>query len=237
MMPINDLRAKKESVYGFLRITTTVVLIVCLLLVFAVCIAFSRGTLEAEQSRSENFWLGVFCAAGAVLSGGARLWIGWQDRKLKQEFSQERQEFLEKLRSEPLSEIPAQGVLLAKNEKCYWQCPANYTELKTITTGYRHQSSGVSVRVAKGVRLHSSGGTSTAIKKNVMRRYPGRFTVTDRRLIFESSKGGFDKPFEKITSISPHTNGIVLQSGGKQFSVGVGDPQVVYTIIQKVMTK
>ncbi|HIV19437.1 MAG TPA: hypothetical protein IAC82_09075 [Candidatus Merdivicinus intestinigallinarum] len=237
MMPINDSHAKKESVYGFLRIITTVVLIVCLLLVFAVCVAFSRGPLETEQSRSENFWLGVLCGAGAVVSGGVRLWIGWQDRRLKQEFSQERQDFLEKLRSEPLPEIPAQGVLLAENEKCYWQCPAGYTEIKTITTGYRHQSTGMSVRVAKGMRLHASSGTSTAIKKNVMRRYPGRFTVTDRRLIFESSKGGFDKPFEKITSISPHTNGIVLQSGGKQFSVGVGDPQVVYTIIQKVMTK
>lgn len=237
MMPINDSRAKKESVHGFLRIITTAAFIVCLLLAFAVCVAFSRGTLETEQSRTENFWLGVCCAVGAVVSGGARLWLGWQDRKLKQKSNQERQDFLEKSRAEPLSEIPAQGVLLAEKEKCYWQCPASYTEIKTVTTGYRHQSSGMSVRVAKGVRLHSSGGTSTAIKKDVLQRYPGRFTITDRRLILESSKGGFDKPFEKITSIFPHTGGIVLQSGGKQFSVGVSDPQVVYTIIQKVMAK
>lgn len=202
------------------------------------CFALFINLTPEEGQSNDNLLFFCICFPVWIICIVAFVLIKKRDKELAKKEQQEYQEFIDTLNSATLSDLPIiqkpQGILLSEDEVCYWQCPATYLETKTVTTGYQHHSTGASVRIAKGLSIHSSGGRSTAIRQNVTTRYSGRLSITSKRIIMESEKGGFDKPFSKITSVSSGFNNLLVQSGSTQYSIQIQYPEIVIRLIELV---
>lgn len=137
---------------------------------------------------------------------------------------------------EAVTELPVivapVSVVLRPGEVCHYQTPASVVEIKERVVGYSGGSGGVSVRVAKGVTLHSGRSRSTPIRADVAKEYPGFFTMTDQRMIMTGEKG-FDHPLTKLTSMTPWNGfqGIILQFGRSSYIVEMDESYWIPKII------
>lgn len=124
------------------------------------------------------------------------------------------------------------AVILKPGETCHYQAPANTIVIKNQVVGYKGGSSGVSVRVAKGVTLRSGSSRGTPIREDVVTRYPGVFTMTNQRFVMTGEKG-FDRQIEKLTAMSPWNGyeGIMLQFGSSSYIVEMDEPYWVPKIL------
>lgn len=134
--------------------------------------------------------------------------------------------------------IDSEGVILNPDEVCHYQQYARAVKISNIVTGYSGGSAGLSVRVAKGVTLHSGNSNRTPIRKNVANYYPGLLTITNKRIIMTGEKG-FDKPINKLTAITPYSDGVELQFGSSNYSIAIPAPQplMVNKIIELLLIK
>lgn len=137
---------------------------------------------------------------------------------------------------EAVTELPVivapVSVVLRPGEVCHYQTPASVVEIKERVVGYSGGSGGISVRVAKGVTLHSGRSRSTPIRADVAKEYPGFFTMTDQRMIMTGEKG-FDHPLTKLTSMTPWNGfqGIILQFGRSSYIVEMDESYWIPKII------
>lgn len=122
----------------------------------------------------------------------------------------------------PVEENPI-SVVLKPGEVCYYQRSAFVLVVKNETVGHTSGHSGISVRVAKGVTLHSGGGRGHAVKRNVTYKFPGFFTMTSQRILMTGEKG-FDYPVEKLTALTEYTDGVGLQFGSKNYILTMDEP-------------
>lgn len=131
----------------------------------------------------------------------------------------------------PVIPAPA-AVVLRPGEVCHYQTPASIVEIKERVVGYSGGSGGVSVRVAKGVTLHSGRSRSTPIRADVAKEYPGIFTMTNQRMIMTGEKC-FERPLNKLTSMTPWNGfqGIVLQFGRSSYIVEMNESYWIPKII------
>lgn len=122
------------------------------------------------------------------------------------------------LRSVMNGEIPQkvqiQGALpfnFQKGEKIVWVFQGvSYVEDKTYRR-YVGSSSGVSVRVARGVYYRMSGYRGHPIDYNQRTKLDvGTLAITDKSLYFGGTTKSFRIPFKKIVSFQPFTDGIGL---------------------------
>ena len=137
---------------------------------------------------------------------------------------------------EAVTELPViaapVSVVLRPGEVCHYQTPASIVEIKERVVGYSGGSGGVSVRVAKGVTLHSGRSRGAPIRADVAKEYPGFFTITDQRMIMTGEKG-FDHPLTKLTSMTPWNGfqGIILQFGRSSYIVEMDESYWIPKII------
>jgi hypothetical protein len=93
---------------------------------------------------------------------------------------------------------------------------------------------GPSFRIAKGVywRLGAFGSQSES-REELKAIDQGRFTLTNKRLIFSGAKRTIDINLNKIISIEPYSDGIAVRTSGRQktqYFVSV-DPERVRTTV------
>lgn len=127
------------------------------------------------------------------------------------------------------------SILLRPMETCYYQAEASTLVVKNQVVGHTANSSGVSVRVAKGVTLHSGGSRGHSIRGNVAYTYPGLFTMTNQRFVMTGEKG-FEHPIEKVTSITPYNGfeGITFQFGRSSYTLLMREPFIIPKIIDLI---
>ena len=120
-------------------------------------------------------------------------------------------------------------LILKPQEHLIYAVPANlYTE-NLETTGYTSGSSGVSVRVAKGMSVRTGGSRGRAIKENVRRFQLGDYVVTDQRVLFISTKDSFELSFDKITAVKlVDLESFTIMTGNKQKNICVHKSQTQY---------
>ena len=129
-------------------------------------------------------------------------------------------EIIEKINNGQLPEITiTNGVNLAGVEICHYADTAYTFKDKTVTTGYTGRSSGVSIRLMKGLTYRRGGSGGKAIRETQRTMYKGILFITNKRVIYTSTKESFDKPFDKITSIMEAKDGILLQIGSTTYSI------------------
>ena len=111
------------------------------------------------------------------------------------------------------------GIILKANEQAYFNATADLLTSTERVVGHKGSSGGVSVRVARGVSVHSGSHTSTPIYGRVQKTYNGQFVITNERIIFINALKGFEVAVNKITAITPYNDGICIQAGSKAYKI------------------
>ena len=128
-------------------------------------------------------------------------------------------EMLKKIDDGKLPVIEIENVNLKDGEVCHYVDRGYTFEDKTVTTGYTGKSSGVSIRIIKGLTYRTGGSGGKAIRETQRTKYNGTLCLTNMRVIYISLKESFDKPLNKITAIIDAKDGVILQIGSKSYSI------------------
>ena len=155
------------------------------------------------------FW-GVAAGLGYFLVLSAR---GIKLRKAREE------QAMQELLAQPLTEIRPAQALIKSDEKAYAAAMASLQEVQTV--GFKAGTSGVSVRVAKGVTLRSSGTRGRAVKSMVSVA-SGELVITNKRVIFAGDRKSFAISLENLLNTTNYTDGF-----------GFSDSKTTYTVITK----
>lgn len=106
------------------------------------------------------------------------------------------------------------GFFPQKGEAIIYAALAIEFEDKEKVVGYTGKSSGASVRVAKGLTLHTGGRGGKAIRENVRETTSGDYILTNKRVIFIANNKGFEYKLDKITAVKPTgSNTLYIQAG------------------------
>ena len=128
--------------------------------------------------------------------------------------------------------VSAEGLILKEGEFCCLNWPVHNLKVKNVVTGHKSSGGGISVRIVKGVGIHSGGGGSSVIRQNVEERTPGRLYITNKRIVMLCSKGAFDKPLTALSGITPYKDGIAFQFGSNSYTVLLGNTRYVQRILE-----
>jgi hypothetical protein len=150
--------------------------------------------------------------------------------QLRLEEQRQREMELERARSGTLTPIDPGTVVLHEGEEAFASIPATMLEMQTV--GYRGRSTGVSVRVARGVWLRQSGSRGTP-EKGMVPVAHGMLVATNRRLVFAGDQKSVAVPFEKMSSFEPMRDGLRFGNGRKTFNFLLGESrqQEIFSII------
>lgn len=120
------------------------------------------------------------------------------------------------LLAQPLTEIRPSVALIKSGERAF--CAVGAELLKQQTVGFTANTSGVSVRVAKGVTLRTSGTKGKAVK-GMVNVSSGELVVTDQRIIFSGDRKSFSIPLENLLNSTNYADGF-----------GFSDSKSTYTL-------
>ena len=118
-----------------------------------------------------------------------------------------------------LTKINTGTLNLGENEFCYYIDKTNIKEQKEVTTGYTGKNGSFSFKFNNGVQYRTGSSAGKAIKEIQTTTYNGILYITNKRIIFTSTKDSFDKTFDKITSILQFNDSINLQIGSKTYTI------------------
>lgn len=134
----------------------------------------------------------------------------------------------------PLPIVLGHDLMLKANETCHYYGQATSIKLKNVVTGYAGGSSGVSIRVAKGVSYRVGQRKSAPVRGTVQERYPGFLAVTNMRIVFNAAQGAFDKNVSTLSSLAPLDDGLMFQFGATQHIVETKDVKRIKQIVDRV---
>lgn len=133
--------------------------------------------------------------------------------------------------SQPLPMVLAPGLILQPGEICHVAEKVQSAKPKQVTLGYTGRSAGASVRVMPGLTLHSGGSRGRPIRGTVLEKHDGTLYVTNRRIVLNSEKYGFSKPFSSLTSYELYKDGLQLQFGSTAYLALTWNAQYIMQII------
>ncbi len=214
----------KRALHTILWIGFTIFLI---FLFFICSIAF--GTYETGSAfPKENYFAGTVAVLIILVPTMIRL---RNKKKMQQRMSQNPENVralvhmtdndLALIDSGRLPNVFGTGIVLKDNETAYFNSSANLITSTERVVGRTGRSSGISVRVARGVTLHSGSSSGRPIYGRVEQTYKGSLIITSNRIVFLNPLKGFEVKTDKITAITPYSNGIGIQAGNKSYTLVV----------------
>lgn len=121
------------------------------------------------------------------------------------------------------------GFFSQANEIIVYVAPAYTFKDKEQVVGYTGKSSGVSVRVAKGLTYRTGGSGGHAIRGNVRKYNAGDLIITNKRVIFIGKDDSFEFAVNKISAVKPLTQeSFVIQSGRSFKNILVDSSLTIY---------
>lgn len=168
----------------------------------------------ASSATLSQFIIGTLVCWG--LCGATVFLLFWTAKSNKAKAASDQQE-LEELLTRPLTPIRPRQAIIKPDEQAYASINANLQG--TGTVGYKAGSSGVSVRVAKGITLRSGGSRRTAIKGAVTIA-SGELVVTDKRVVFAGDKKSFVIPLADLINTTNYIDGF-----------GFSNEKATYTLV------
>lgn len=153
------------------------------------------------------------------------------------DMKQENQEKKDALRSQMLEKrlqskvVKRPGINLMSGEVCYYQGKANAVHLKNVITGSNRVSTHLGSRL---VGAYVGGGVSSSrnTRGNVAERYPGMFFVTNRRMVLNTPRYGFDIALADITTLDMLSDGLSIMSKGNSYIVETDDVKKIKNLIK-----
>ena len=133
--------------------------------------------------------------------------------------------------------VVATSLILQTDEKCHYSRSATKVVTKNKVVGYTGGSSGLSIRIAKGMNYRIGASKRAPIRRNVQETYPGTLSITNKRIIFTASKGSFDKKISILSAIVPYKNGFDLQFGSQTYSLETNDTGRIFQIISHIINE
>lgn len=202
---------------------------------FFICLF--TGFLGIHKFREHKIKTGILylCTLGLFFIGWIYDSIHYLIIAIKGKKTEDTQPPLATLSNETLPIVMDNSIILQSGEQCHYSSQATRIIPKEKTVGYSGGNTGVSFRIAKGVTIHSGSSRGTAIKKNVLEEHQGKFYITNKRIIFTSIKGGFDKKIANITSVIPADDGIVFQFGSQIFIISIPNNNKAYQIVSHII--
>lgn len=105
--------------------------------------------------------------------------------------------------------------MLGKTENLIWLFRNITLHQQKVRREYVGRSSGVSVRIMKGVYYRTGGFKGHPVETTVMQRVGvGSVCLTDKNLYFSSPEKSLKIPYSKILSVESYSNGVGLQKDG-----------------------
>ena len=131
-----------------------------------------------------------------------------------------REQELEYARYGTLEPIDPGAVVLAKGEEAFIAIDAALVELKTVR--WRGRSTGISMRLFKGVWLRHSGAHG-APEQEIVPVAQGELVATNQRLIFAGDQKTVTVPLDKISSFEEIPNGLRFSNARRTFNFILGN--------------
>ena len=101
-----------------------------------------------------------------------------------------------------LPRIENSPVILNAGEQAVYACRADRVETKNRRIGTTGGGAGVSVKVAKGVRIRTGGAGSKSVYGDVEMIHSGEFVVTTERIVFIATSRAFEESLSSISAVS-----------------------------------
>ena len=123
------------------------------------------------------------------------------------------------------------NINLQKGEVCFYEGYAQSYRKKNVVTGYKGAGAGVSVRIAKGVSVHTGGSGRQAIREDVSEKHDAQFFITNKRLLLLADKYGFTVRIQSILQMQFKTDGMIIHTASKQHTLLSNDIEMIKAII------
>lgn len=189
------------------------------------------GGLPADSSISQLLLGGLFCWG---IAGGLAYFLVMSAKGLRMQAAKQEKR-LQDLAQAPLTEITPSRAMLKPGEKAYGAATASLLENKVV--GYQAGTSGVSVRVAKGVTVRAGGMRGGSVKDWVTVA-EGELVITDRRVVFAGDRKSFSIAFDDLLSVTPYSDGFAFGDERTTRTViinGDGARKVMGIVLDKVL--
>ena len=147
--------------------------------------------------------------------------------------SAEQIERLEKAQDIPIVQTP---VVLRPGELAIFYCEATKQETKNRVVGRTGGYGGASIRLAKGLSIHTGRTASRPIYGDVHSHFPGKFVMTTHRLVFLNGQKGFDIPYDKISSFQHYLGAIAIQSKSTTHLLLLTRPDLINALFTTIQT-
>ena len=115
------------------------------------------------------------------------------------------------------------------DEVLIYAAPAATFKDKEQIVGYSGKSTGVSVRVAKGVTIRTGSTGSNAVRATTRQSYMGDLLITNKRIIFVGKDDSFEFYVDKISTVKLLSkNSFVVQAGRSSKNLWLDSAIVAY---------
>ena len=152
--------------------------------------------------------------------------IMWRERKLKKENKKALNTYVPNpfvdVTCYDRNEIPKvnyPNLVLKEGEKLIYAAPAAVFVEKEKVIGYTGGSTGVSIRVAKGLTLRQGASKGTPVRDRVKDFFGGDYVVTNQRLVFVAPQKPFDISLKKVSAVHNISEGEIFTA----FSILTGN--------------
>ena len=125
-----------------------------------------------------------------------------------------------------------------KKEELIWYFNnVDYLETK-LKTRYEGRSSGVSIRVAKGIYFRTSAFKGNPVSYQETNHIDtGTLAITNQNIYFDSNNKTFKIKFDKIIAFKPYSDGVEIQKDGstsKPQTFVTGDGWFIYNLLTQI---
>lgn len=136
------------------------------------------------------------------------------DKKIKNELQiLQHHAQLREIQKGNLPIIDYMGIILQNNELIHFLIPAQILEERVVSKEYQGGSSGVSIRIAKGVSFRLGQHKGKMVSKSaIIPVDSGSFIVTNKRIMFKGKNKSYAYPFSQLIGFSVYTDGIEIST-------------------------
>lgn len=135
-----------------------------------------------------------------------------------------------------MPEVIDTSLMLRSGEVCYYSRSASRITVKNKVVGHTGGTAGASIRVMKGVTYRKAATAGHAVRENVVEECGGKLSITNKRIIFASSEGGFDKKIGTVSTVIPCDDGLSMQIGSQNYIFKLPEPDKAFFIIKRILS-
>lgn len=138
----------------------------------------------------------------------------------------------------PLKSLPVltpNGIVLKEDELCHYQGAAYTEKNSSRIAGYTSQHAGGSVRIAKGLSVHTGGTERQAVRETLTEKSNGILYITNKRIVFIAPKNAFEKPINSLSAYVPKQGHMAFLFGNQSFDLITADSFRIKDIIDGIL--